>query len=89
MGAVLVFAGLAVAAVAMLTVFALVSVVLKLALRIILFPLFLLKFVVMGIVMLIVGPVLLLVVVAPLLPFAALAAVVWLIVKATRRPAVA
>ena len=60
----------------------------------------LVKWIVMGAVMLVVGPILLvaglvavavmgLAVAIPLLPFAIAAALVWLLVRATRRPAVA
>ena len=97
MAAVLVLAGLALAA----TVFVIVmlGLVLQVAIRIILFPLFLLKWIVTGLVMLIVGPVLAVVALVlamvfaallavPLLPLAVFGTFVWLIVKANRRPAV-
>ena len=94
MAAFVVFAGVAcVFAVAFL------ALLLKLAIRIILFPLFLLKLIVTGVVMLVVGPVLAVVgfalalVVAlllavPLLPLLALGAIVWLLVRPPR-PSVA
>jgi|EndMetStandDraft_8_1072994.scaffolds.fasta_scaffold2307221_1 hypothetical protein len=98
MAAVLVFAGLALAAIVFLTM--LVGLVFQIALRILLFPIFLLKWVITGVVMLIVGPVLALVgivltvvfgvlLAVPLLPLIALGAIVWLIVRANRSPAVA
>ena len=77
-----------------------VGLVLKLAFRLILFPLFLLKWIVMAVVMLVVGPVVALVGLAltvvfgvllsiPLLPVLALAAILWFVlVRANRRPAV-
>ena len=98
MAAVLVFAGLALSAIIFLAV--LVGLVFSIAFRILLFPLFLLKWVITGVVMLIVGPVLALVgivlavvfgvlLAVPLLPLIAVGAIVWLIVRANRSPAVA
>ena len=98
MAAVLVFAGLALGAIMFLAV--LVGLVFQIAFRILLFPLFLLKWVITGVVMLIVGPVLALVgivlavvfgalLAVPLLPLIALGAIVWLLVKSNRRAAVA
>ena len=98
MAAVLVLAGLALSAIVFLAV--LVGLVFQIAFRILLFPLFLLKWVITGVVMLIVGPILALVgivlavvfgvlLAVPLLPLIALGAIVWLIVKANRSPAVA
>ena len=89
-------AGLAFTAVAVLFFLALAGV----ALRLILLPLLLVKWIVMGVVMLVVGPILFLIglvalVVAglvlsvPLLPLVALGAIVWLLVRGNRRPAVA
>jgi hypothetical protein len=80
-----------------LAVFALV---IKFALKLLLLPLLLIKWLVMSVVMLIVGPILFvvglvasvllaLVFVLPLLPFLAIGVAVWLIVRATRQPAVA
>jgi hypothetical protein len=97
MPAVLLFAGLALAAIVFS--FTLLAVLLKVAIRLILFPLFLLKWIVTGLVMVVVGPILAivgivlalafgLVLAVPLLPLVALAAIVWLLVKASRRPAV-
>jgi hypothetical protein len=97
MAAVLLFAGLALAATVFL--FVILGLVLQVAIRIILFPLFLLKWIVTGLVMLVVGPVLAIVglvlaivfaalVAVPLLPLLVLGMFVWLIVKANRRPAV-
>jgi hypothetical protein len=96
MAAVLVFAGLALGAI----VFSLtlLAVLLKLAIRILLFPLFLLKWIVAGLVMIVVGPVLAIVglvlafvfavlLAVPLLPLVALGAIVWLLVRSPQRPA--
>jgi hypothetical protein len=98
MGAI-VLAGLAVAAVAVFVMLALVGLVVRTAIRLVLLPLLLIKWIVVGIVMLVVGPILLLVGIAgfvavalglalPLLPLIAVAALVWLLVRANRRPAV-
>lgn len=87
--AVLLFAGLLFAA----------AIVLKLAIRLILFPLFLIKWIVTAVVLVIVGPILAivgailalvfaLVFALPLLPLVALGAIVYLLVKSSRRPAV-
>lgn len=90
----------------MLGVFALVAVfiaaglVIKLAVRLILLPLFLLKWLIGGVVLLVLGPVLilagLLVLAAlaaafalPFLPLFLVVALVWLLVRATRRPLIA
>jgi hypothetical protein len=92
--------GLAVAGAALLFTFAAVAILFKILIRVILLPLLLVKWIVMGVVMLVVGPILFVVglvafvvtavaVAIPLLPFAAAAALVWLLVRATRRPAVA
>ena len=96
MGAVVVLAGLAVTAVAVLMVFAAVAVFFKIVFRLVLLPLLLLKWIVMGVVMLVIGPVLFLVglvaafaMMIPLLPFVALGAIIWLLVRSSRRPAVA
>ena len=98
MATLLVLAGLTLAAVVFtFTVFALLV---KVAIRILLFPLFLFKWIVTGLVMIVVGPILalvgvllamvfLVVLAVPLLPFVALAAIVWLLVKSTRPAAVA
>ena len=79
---------------------ALFGVLLKIALRVLLLPLLLVKWIVMGLVMLIVGPILLvagvviflaagLALAVPLLPLLAVAAILWLVfVKSNRRPAV-
>ncbi len=95
MGAVVVLAGLAFTAVAVLLTFAAVAIFFKIVLRLILLPLLLIKFLVMGVVMLVVGPILFVVGLAaafalmvPLLPFLALGAIVWFLVRGTRRPAV-
>jgi len=96
MGAVVVLAGLAFTAVAVLMVFAAVAVLFKIVFRLVLLPLLLLKWILMGVVMLVVGPVLFVVglvaafaMLIPLLPFVALGAIVWLLVRGSRRPAVA
>jgi hypothetical protein len=96
MAAVLVLAGLALASIVFLAV--LVGLVFQVAIRILLFPLFLLKWLITGVVMLIVGPVLALVgivlavvfgvlVAVPLLPLVGLGAIVWLLVRSNRAPA--
>jgi len=99
MGAI-VLAGLAVAAVAVFVMLALVGLVVRTALRLVLLPLLLIKWIVIGIVMLVVGPILLLIGLAgflavalglalPLLPLIAVAALIWFLVRANRRrPAV-
>ncbi len=100
MGVVVGLAGLAFTAVAVLLTFAAVAVFFKIALRLILLPLLLLKWIVMGVVMLVFGPILFVVglvavlvvglaLAVPLLPFLALGAILWLLVRASRRPAVA
>jgi hypothetical protein len=100
MAAVMVLAGLALTAVAVFVTFAVVAVVFKILFKLVLLPLLLLKWIVTGLVMLIVGPILFLVGLAaflavgvalfvPLLPFAVLGAIVWLIVKSSRPAAVA
>ncbi len=92
--------GLAVAGAALLFTFAAVAILFKILVRLILLPLLLVKWIVMALVMLVAGPILFvaglvavvvmgLAVAIPLLPFAAVAALVWLLVRATRRPAVA
>jgi len=79
---------------------ALFGILLKVAVRLLLLPLLLVKWIVMGLVMLIVGPILLVVGVfvflatgvalaVPLLPLLALAAILWMVfAKANRRAAV-
>jgi hypothetical protein len=97
MAGLVLLAGLAVAAFAF--TFTLAALLLKLLIRLVLFPLFLLKWIVTGVVMVVVGPVLALVgillalvfafvLAVPLLPLIALGALVWLVVRGTRRPAV-
>ena len=91
--------GLVFTALAILVTLALVGLVLKFALKLLLLPLLLIKWLVVSVVMLIVSPILfvagLIATVAfvfalaiPLLPFVLLGALVWIIVRATR-PAVA
>jgi hypothetical protein len=78
---------------------AVLGILLKVVVRLILLPLFLLKWVLTGVVMLIVGPILLVVgavlflaaglaLAVPLLPLFAIAAIVWLLFRSTRRPAI-
>ena len=98
MAAFVVLAGLM--ALAVFVTVAFVGILLRLAIRLILLPVFLIKWIVMGVLTLIVGPVVFLagaiafiavafVLAVPLLPVIAVAALVWLIVRANRRPAVA
>ncbi len=93
MGAFVVLAGLAFAAVALLLTFVAIGIFFKLALKLILLPLLLVKWIVMGVVMIVVGPILFLAgivavfaMMVPLLPFVVLGGIVWLLVRATRRP---
>jgi hypothetical protein len=95
MGAFVVLAGLAFAAVAVIVTFTAIAIFFKVALKLILLPLLLVKWIVMGVAMLVVGPILFLAgivavfaMMIPLLPFLALGAIVWLLVRGTRRPAV-
>jgi len=99
MGLILFFP-LVVLAAAVFVGLALFGILLKLAVRVLLLPLLLVKWLVMEIVMLIVGPILLVVGVfvflatglalaVPLLPLLAVAAILWLVfARANRRPAV-
>ena len=77
---------------------ALFGVLLRIAVRLLLLPLLLLKWIVLGIVLLVVAPILALVGAAvflsaglvlfvPLLPVLAVIAILWVLLKATRRPA--
>jgi len=77
-----------------------VAILFKLAIRLILFPLFLFKWLVTGMVMMVLVPVFLIVGLVmtfvfallfaiPLLPLLVLGAIVWFLVSASRRPAVA
>ena len=99
MSAIFALAWLAFVGMAVLTGLAIIGLLVKFAIRLILLPLLLVKWLVAGLVMLVVGPILFLVgsVVAlalglvlalPLLPFVALAGLVWVIVR-SNRPAVA
>jgi hypothetical protein len=100
MGLILVFPLLVVAA-AVFVGLALFGVLLKLALRVLLLPLLLVKWIVTGVVMLIVGPILFVVgafvflvtgvaLAVPFLPLLALGAILWLVfAKGTRRSAAA
>jgi hypothetical protein len=81
----LVLAGFAFTAVVVFLTFALVAVVFKIAIRLILLPLLLLKWIVIGAVLAVAGLVLML----PLLPILSVGAIVWMLVRANRRPAVA
>jgi hypothetical protein len=88
--------GLAVVGFALVAVFTAFAILFKILLRLVLLPLFLLKWIVMALVMLVVGPVLFVAgVVAvfalaiPLLPFVAVAAIIWLLVRSNGRQAVA
>jgi hypothetical protein len=96
----MVVGGLAFIGIALFASIALVGAIIFAALRIILLPLLLLKWIVVGTVMLVVGPILFLVglvafiaaaivLALPLLPFLMLGAIVWVIVRSNRRPAVA
>src|SRR3954469_11618095 len=98
MAAVLVVAGLVIAAVVF--PFALLAILFNVAIRLVLFPLFLIKWIVAALLMVVVGPILAIVgvVVAlvcafalslPLVPLMVLGGIVWLIAKSNRRPAVA
>ena len=91
----MVLAGLAFAAIAVVATFTAIAIFFKLALKLILLPLLLVKWIVMGVVMLVVGPILFLAgvvavfaMMVPLLPFLVLGGIVWLLVRGTRRPAV-
>jgi hypothetical protein len=95
-----VLAGLALMAVAVFVTFAAVAMVFKILLKLVLLPLLLVKWIVTGAVMLIVGPIVFLVglaallavgvaVLVPLLPFLMLAGIVWLLVRSSRPAAVA
>lgn len=97
MAAVLMFAALTFAA-AVFAV-AVLGLLLKLAIRVILFPLFLIKGIVTALVMIVIGPILAVVglllalifaclVAVPLVPLIVVGALVWLLVKSTQRPAV-
>jgi hypothetical protein len=99
MGALIVLPGLIMLAVLAFVALAIFGILFRLAVRIILLPLLLLKWIVAGVVMLIVGPILFVVAAAlmlaagvafavPLLPLFAIAAVIWLIVRSSRRPAI-
>jgi hypothetical protein len=96
----LVLGGLTFAAIALFLTVALVGTIIHLAVRLILLPLLLLKWIIAGIVMLVVGPIVLVVgivgfVVAaialalPLLPLLLVAGIIWMIVRANRPAAVA
>ena len=99
MAEVLVVGGLVFAVTAAIVVFTLLAATVKLAIKLVLLPLLLLKWLVVSLVMLIVGPILFvgglvaalavgLVMALPLLPFVMVGAIVWMVVK-SNRPAVA
>lgn len=96
---ILVLTGLAFAAFLMVAALGALALIFKIAIRLLLLPLLLIKWIVTAVLTLVVGPVLFLVgllvaavigvaLFVPLLPFVAVAALVWLIVRANRRPAV-
>jgi hypothetical protein len=100
MSAILVAAGLAFTAVAVLVTLTVFAFAIKFVIKLILLPLLLIKWLVMGVVMLIVGPILFvagllaaaavgLALALPLLPFLALGALIWIVVRATRPPVMA
>ena len=100
MGAVAVLAGLAFTAFAVLVTLTALAIFFKIALRVILLPLLLVKWLVMGVLMLVLGPILFVVglvaalavaltLALPLLPLLAVGALVWVLVRSSRRPAVA
>lgn len=91
--------GLAIIGSVLFVGFIVLATIFKLALKILLLPLLLLKFLIVGVLFTIVGPILLIVgVVAvvltgfaalvPLLPFLIVGALVWMLVRNNRRPAV-
>jgi hypothetical protein len=96
MAAFVLLAGLAFIAVLVFFTLAVVGLVIRTAIRVVLLPLLLIKWLIAGIVMLVLGPILLVVgivafvafalaVALPLLPLIALGAVIWLLVKSSRR----
>ncbi len=100
MATVVVLTGLAFAAVVVLFTLAAAAILFKTLLRVVLLPLLLLKWMVMGTVMLIVGPILFVVgalamllagfaVMLPLAPLLLCGAILWCLLRSTRRPAVA
>jgi hypothetical protein len=97
MGGLVALAGLAFGAVMLALVF--VGLVVRMILKLVFLPLLLIKWLVMGVVMLVVGPVLFVVgilvflalsfvLAVPLLPLLGVAAIVLLLLKSSRRPAV-
>ena len=95
MSAILAAAGLAFTVVAILVTVAVIGFFVKLTLKLLLLPLLLIKWLVMSIVMLVVGPILFvagvilavvfgLVLAVPLLPFLAVGALVWFLVRGGR-----
>jgi hypothetical protein len=100
MAALVLLAGLAFTAVMVFLALAVVGIVIRMAVRVVLLPLILLKWLLAGIMLLVLGPILLVVglvafvafalaVALPLLPLIAVGAVIWLLVRSTRRAAVA
>ncbi|MGH9412026.1 MAG: hypothetical protein ACRD1V_21530 [Vicinamibacterales bacterium] len=100
MGTLLVLFGLAAGLAALIIggVFVMAALTIKLAVRLILLPLLLIKWLIGGVVLLIVGPILLIVGLAvgavlaavfalPLLPLVVAVGLIWLLVRASRHPA--
>src|SRR3954471_17627450 len=96
MSVIVALVGLAFAAAAVLVTFTFLALAVRFALKLILLPLLLIKWFVLGVVMLVVGPILFvagvvgtvvagLVLALPLMPLLAVAALVWLLVRANRR----
>ncbi len=97
--ALIVLPGLIMMAMVAFLAFAVFGILFRVLIRLVLLPLFLVKWLLTGVVMLIVGPILLVVgavlflvaglaFAVPLLPLFAIAAIVWLLVRSTRRPAI-
>jgi hypothetical protein len=99
MGALIILPGLVMLAAMAFVALAIFGLLFRIALRVILLPLLLLKWIVGGIVMLIVGPILFVVAAIvmlvaglafalPLLPLIAIAALIWVLVRPSRRPVI-
>jgi hypothetical protein len=99
MGALIILPGLIMLAAVAFVALAIFGILFRVALRLILLSLLLLKWLVAGIVMLILGPIFLvvaavlmiaagLVFAVPLLPLLAVAALIWMVVKSSRRQAI-
>jgi len=89
MGAAFVLSSLVFTALMVIFTIAVVGLLFKIVLRIVLLPLLLIKWFVMGIVGVVLFLTFGLLLLLPLLPFAVLGGLIWLLVRATRRPAVA